>query len=149
VRLAVPKHRTAHDFNGPVDGIYQRVDASDVPVVGNDVPVIDNDASTDANYGRVDAIDVHVIGINMHVNRIYGRVNAADLSEDPNKSAYFGGMTGICRPDGVGDIGDVVGYKEFATDGARGNRNAAQFFSPTLADAVGLSWVNVREGKQL
>jgi hypothetical protein len=80
VRLAGPKRSTAHDFNGPVDGIYRHADVSDVPVVGNHVTVITNDASTDANYDHVDAIYARVIGIYVHVNRICRRVDSAGFS---------------------------------------------------------------------
>ena len=90
--------------------------------------------------------------------------------------------SGICRPDGAGELGGAGGYKDFAPDGAfggarlcpqdqsqrvdgrrrlkifcgvglrtccgwalpqpRSNRNAVAAFSPALADAVGLRWVN-------
>ena len=50
--------------------------------------------------------------------------------------------TGICRPDGAGEWGGAVGGKDFAPDGAAANSNGVESFSPALAGAVGLRWVN-------
>jgi hypothetical protein len=74
--------------------------------------------------------------------------------------------SGICRPDGAGELGGAGGYKDFAPDGAAANcrwqggrtrppkkaarqrrptnRNAVAAFSPALPDAVGLRWVNAQ-----
>ena len=60
--------------------------------------------------------------------RTFIRVHAQDCS-------------GICRPDGAGEWGGA-GYQDCAPDGAVANRNAVAAFSPALADAVGLHWVN-------